>query len=49
MSGYDIQSAADEVAANTLPQYGAKQMRALMEAAWDKALRDNFVRRRDLL
>ncbi len=48
LSEYDVLAQARIVANNALPDYDAKAMRRLMEAAWDKALRDGFIVRADL-
>ncbi len=48
LSEYDVLAEARIVANNALPEYDAKAMRRLLEAAWDRALADNFLTRRSL-
>ncbi len=48
LSEYDVLAEARIVANNALPGYSPRQMRKLLEAAWNSAIDANFIVRADL-
>lgn len=48
MNSYDIQAEADRIASEALPEFDPKAMRRLIAAAWDQALIDLFITRKDV-